>query len=216
MLVAWGNIEALKSIQKNLQRNVIFVRLVKTNGKAYHSRHMLPAIERYQGLVAKTKKRVTQTDSSSNIKMVSSVTNSVLPSDAVLNETYWSTNIVNPVLFNQAVQIALNCENTPKVDILIEIGPHSALSGPVRQIKANMQDDKLQYLPTLLRNFPCANQVLKLVGELFLRNYTLDLARVTAIEEVYQSGKIIPRMGNLIVDLPPYQWDKTKMYWAES
>jgi acyl transferase domain-containing protein/NADPH:quinone reductase-like Zn-dependent oxidoreductase len=211
-----GGMETLKSIEGTLQAENIFARLVKTNGKAYHSRHMLPAVQKYERLIAEARPRTTQRNMSSNTKMVSSVTNSVLASDAVLDEKYWSANPVNPVLFNQAVQTALKSKEIPKLDVLIEIGPHSALSGPVRQIKTHLQEDKLQYLPTLLRDFPCANQVLKLAGELFLRNYPLDLARVTAIEEVYPSGKIIPRTGNLIVDLPPYQWDKTKRYWAES
>nr|D2E9X0.1 RecName: Full=Reducing polyketide synthase DEP5; AltName: Full=Depudecin biosynthesis cluster protein 1 [Alternaria brassicicola]ACZ57548.1 polyketide synthase [Alternaria brassicicola] len=211
-----GSVEILKSIEGTLQAEGIFARLVKTNGKAYHSRHMLPAVERYESLIGKARQATTQKHVSSKTKMVSSVTNSVLADDAVLDEKYWSANLVSPVLFNQAVQTALKCKEVPEVDILIEIGPHSALSGPLRQIKTYLHADKLQYLPTLVRGFPCANQVLKLAGELFLRNYPLDLARVTAIEEVYPSGKIIPRMGNLIVDLPPYQWDKTKRYWAES
>ncbi|QRC99347.1 hypothetical protein JI435_066760, partial [Parastagonospora nodorum SN15] len=122
---------------------------------------------------------------------------------------YWGANLISRVLFNQAVQTALTSKMLPKIDILIEIGPYSALSGPIRQIQTELQADKLQCLPALVRGLPCAEQVLKLAGELFLRNYPVDLARVTAIEEAYQSGKIIPQRGNLI-------WDKTRKYWAES
>ncbi|KAH8692502.1 polyketide synthase [Phaeosphaeriaceae sp. PMI808] len=211
-----GSIDILKSIETTLQAEDIFARLVKTNGKAYHSRHMLPAIERYENLIRKARQAVSHGYRSNEIKMVSSVTNSVLADDAVLDEKYWSANLVSPVLFNQAIQTALTSKEVPKIDILIEIGPHSALSGPIRQIKTELQAEKLQYLPTLVRGFPCAEQALKLAGELFLRNYPIDLARVAAIEQVYPSGKIIPLKGNLIVDLPPYQWDKTKRYWAES
>ncbi|KAF1841194.1 polyketide synthase [Cucurbitaria berberidis CBS 394.84] len=211
-----GSIDSLKSIEGTLQAEGIFARLVKTNGKAYHSRHMLPAVERYENLIRKSRQAINHEHVSSEVKMVSSVTNSVLAENVVLDEKYWSANLVSPVLFNQAIRTALTSKEVPKIDILIEIGPHSTLSGPIRQIKTELQADKLQYLPTLARGFPCAEQVLKLAGELFLRNYPLDLARVTGIEEVYPSGKIIPRTGNLIVDLPPYQWDKTKRYWAES
>ncbi|KAJ0295368.1 hypothetical protein COL516b_012632 [Colletotrichum fioriniae] len=211
-----GNVDALKTIEANLQTEGIFARLVKTNGKAYHSRHMLPATEKYESLIRKARQASLTKLMSDKAKMVSSVTNSVLCEDAVLDEKYWSANLVSPVLFNQAVQTALTSKDLPAIDILIEIGPHSALSGPIRQIKTEMKAEKLQYLPTLTRGSRCAEQVLKLAGELFLRNYPLGLATVTAIEEVYPSGKIIPRKGNLIVDLPPYQWDKTKKFWAES
>ncbi|EXF75878.1 hypothetical protein CFIO01_00363 [Colletotrichum fioriniae PJ7] len=211
-----GNVDALKTIEANLQTEGIFARLVKTNGKAYHSRHMLPATEKYESLIRKARQASLTKLMSDKAKMVSSVTNSVLFEDAVLDEKYWSANLVSPVLFNQAVQTALTSKDLPAIDILIEIGPHSALSGPIRQIKTEMKAEKLQYLPTLIRGSRCAEQVLKLAGELFLRNYPLGLATVTAIEEVYLSGKIIPRKGNLIVDLPPYQWDKTKKFWAES
>ncbi|CCF33226.1 hypothetical protein CH063_00138 [Colletotrichum higginsianum] len=211
-----GNVDALKEIEGTLQAEGVFARLVKTNGKAYHSRHMLPAVEKYEALVRKARQTSLTRLVSEKAKMVSSVTNSVLPEDAVLDEKYWSANLVSPVLFNQAVQTALTSKDVPKIDILIEVGPHSALSGPIRQIKAELKAEKLHYLPTLVRGSRCAEQVLKLAGELFLRNYPLDLATVTAVEEVYPSGKIIPRRGNLIVDLPPYQWDKTKKFWAES
>ncbi|OHE97149.1 hypothetical protein CORC01_07590 [Colletotrichum orchidophilum] len=211
-----GNVDALKMIEGTLQAEGVFARLVKTNGKAYHSRHMLPAVEKYEHLIRKARQTSLTRLVSEKAKMVSSVTNSVLPEDAVLDEKYWSANLVSPVLFNQAVQTALTNKDLPAIDILIEIGPHSALSGPIRQIKTELKAEKLQYLPTLIRGSRCAEQVLKLAGELFLRNYPLDLATVTAIEEVYPSGKIIPRKGNLIVDLPPYQWDKTKKFWAES
>ncbi|KXH50581.1 hypothetical protein CSAL01_11461 [Colletotrichum salicis] len=211
-----GNVDSLKTMEESLQAEGIFVRLVKTNGKAYHSRHMLPATEKYESLICKARQTSLTRLMSDKAKMVSSVTNSVLFEDAVLDEKYWSANLVSPVLFNQAVQTALTNKDLPAIDILIEIGPHSALSGPIRQIKTEIKAEKLQYLPTLIRGSRCAEQVLNLAGELFLRNYPLDLATVTAIEEVYPSGKIIPRKGNLIVDLPPYQWDKTKKFWAES
>ncbi|KAL7757381.1 hypothetical protein ACKLNR_011908 [Fusarium oxysporum f. sp. zingiberi] len=147
--------------------------------------------------------------------MVSSVTNSFLKENTVLDEKDWSANLTSPVLFNQAVQTAL-ARKDMAIDTLIEIGPHSALSGPIRQIKDYLSADKIQYLPTLIRCARCAEQVLKLAGELFLRDYPIDLHRITAIEELSPSGKITSRRGHLIVDLPPYQWDKAKKFWAES
>ncbi|KAI0379327.1 polyketide synthase [Hypomontagnella monticulosa] len=212
-----GDAESLKKLQETFNDKAIFARIVKTGGKAYHSYHMKPAAETYESYVRSAGLNIGAKNRPvlEKAKMVSSVTNAVLPEDAVLDEKYWSANLLNPVLFNQAVQ---TIANTPELaDItMIEVGPHSALSGPIKQIKAEFKFEKLKYLPTLLRGADCATSMLKLAGELWLAGYPLDLARATSIEEMSPSGKIRARGGNFIVDLPPYQWDKTKKFWAES
>ncbi|RYP64004.1 hypothetical protein DL771_008975 [Monosporascus sp. 5C6A] len=204
-----GNASDLMAIEKILIKEGIFARLLKTNGKAYHSFQMLPAVEKYEALIRQARLGGLKQPKIEKAKMVSSVTNAILAKDEVLDAAYWSANLLNPVLFNQATQTALAHKDLPSIDILIEIGPHSALAGPVRQIKTELNLDKLQYLPTLVRGADCASQMLTLAGHLSLRNYPLNLERVTAIEETYPRGKVLPRNGNLIVDLPPYQWDNT-------
>nr|ART35008.1 polyketide synthase [Fusarium bulbicola] len=210
-----GDVEALKVLEADLKAERTFARILHTNGKAYHSSHMLSAVDRYEGLLRDSRGNGLPRLMFDKTEMVSSVTNSFFKENTVLDEKYWSTNLTSPVLFNQAVQTAL-ARKDMAIDTLIEIGPHSALSGPIRQIKAHLGADKVQYLPTLIRGASCAEQALKLAGELFLRDYPIDLQRITAIEELSPSGKITSRQGHLIVDLPPYQWDKTKKFWAES
>ncbi|PKY06130.1 hypothetical protein P168DRAFT_280966 [Aspergillus campestris IBT 28561] len=148
--------------------------------------------------------------------MVSSVTNAILPENASLDETYWSANLVSPVKFNQALHTIGNSGELKHVDLLIEIGPHSALAGPIRQIKSAGNFTQWEYLPSLTRNTDCAVSMLCLAGNLFLRGYPLAIDRVTAIEEISKVGKASYQTGNLIVDLPPYQWDLNKRLWAES
>ncbi|KAJ2990433.1 hypothetical protein NUW58_g2948 [Xylaria curta] len=212
-----GDSAALQQLQETLEKENIFAKLVKTGGKAYHSSHMAPASAKYEALVNHAMSCLpTQYLQKQKLKMVSSVTNTVLSHDRVLDAAYWSANLLSPVLFNQAVQTICKDSQFSNVDILIEIGPHSALSGPIKQIKAGFGLEKLQYLPTLIRGANCAASVLKLVGELFLANFPVDLENVTSIEEISPSGKLCRRSGSLIVDLPPYQWDKTKRFWAES
>lgn len=212
-----GDADALEAVQKNLTEDKVFARLVKTSGKAYHSHHMQPAAEPYEASIRRAKlKMASDVRLAEKVPMVSSVTNSMLSKDTELDEVYWSSNLLSPVLFNQAIQTIGTSPDLAHIDTLIEIGPHSALSGPIRQIKAEYKLDKLQYLPTLNRGEDCASSMLKLAGELFLRDYPLDLKRITAIEETFPSGKIRPKIGNLIVDLPTYQWGKNKKFWAES
>jgi len=164
-----GDAIALKTIDKDLSANSIFARFVKTNGKAYHSHHMQPAAAKYEALVRHARlDMLPEAPPSANAKMVSSVTNSILPEETVLDEAYWSANLLSPVLFNQVIQKIGTSPEFASVDMLIEIGPHSALSGPIRQIKTEYKFEKLQYLPTLIRGEDSASSLLKLAGELFL------------------------------------------------
>lgn len=212
-----GDEAAISELYQKLTSEKIFARQVKTSGKAYHSPHMAPASVRYEVLVKEAKEGLVPFDMpiSTDARMVSSVNNATLPKGAVLDETYFSRNLRQPVLFNQAVQTILRDPEFADVNLFIEVGPHSAMGGPIRQIKKELDAGHLDYLPTMLRGENAATQLLKLAGELFLRDYPLDMDRITSIEEATSSGKVVCRRGAFIVDLPPYQWSK-KSYWAEA
>ena len=91
---------------------------------------------------------------------------------------------------------------------MIEIDPHSALSGPFKQICALNKFDHLSYVPTLVRKCSDTDQILSVAGSLFLAGYPVDLAEVNS--HIYGGDKdrrITPRARTkyLLVDLPPYQ-----------
>ncbi|KAK8859176.1 lovastatin nonaketide synthase [Apiospora arundinis] len=214
-----GDAPAIEKLRGELTDLKIFARAVRTSGKAYHSAHMAPAAERYEQLFRSAKESMLPFDLplSTDAKMVSSVTNSVIPPDQAVDEVYFSQNLRSPVLFNQAVQTIMTSSEFAKVDMLIEVGPHSAMGGPIRQIKSALGHAKMEYLPTLVRGEDSAARMLMLAGELFLRNYGLDIDRVTSVEALDSGkvGKVVCKRGDLIVDLPPYQWSR-KSYWAEN
>ncbi|KAL5371652.1 hypothetical protein DPSP01_014110 [Paraphaeosphaeria sporulosa] len=204
-----GDAAALEEVKTKL--GSIFARIVKTNGKAYHSHHMAPVAAIYEEYLYKAEAHIPKDVKVQRPgRMVSSVTNSLLPEDAVVDGAYWSQNLANPVLFNQAFQTIATSDEFADVDMFIEVGPHSAMAGPIKQIKGEF-GYKHDYAPTLLRNTDSAAQLLKLAGELYLRDYKpLNLERVAAIEE--ESGLL---KGQFLVDLPTYQWTYKKELWAE-
>lgn len=211
-----GDADVLKVIKSKLDADNVFARAVKTGGKAYHSHHMAPVGVEYEALIRKAKEHQPfDSPTPTGARMVSSVTNSLIDKDATIDETYWSANLRSPVLFNQAVQTITKHPILSKVDLLIEIGPHSALSGPIKQIKSEFSLEKLQYLPTLIRGADSATKLLELAGELFLRDYPIDMDRLTTIEEALPGGKIQNMQGSFIVDLPSYQWNR-KEFWGEA
>ncbi|KAK7953549.1 polyketide synthase [Apiospora saccharicola] len=213
-----GDADAIEEVRKELDSKKVFARLVKTNGKAYHSHHMKPVSRMYEASVRRARRAAIDWDTrlTTNATMVSSVYNAALPPDANIDERYWSANLLSPVLFNQAIQTITSSKEFGDVDLFIEIGPHSAMAGPIRQIKASCKLRHLNYLPSLTRNNDSAAALLQLAGELFLRGYDFDMSRVTAIEDSSSSGKVWVRSGGFVADLPTYQWDKTKQYFAEA
>ena len=130
-----GDADALKAVQAKLDAEKIFARPVKTGGKAYHSSHMKAVADKYKAHIQHAKALSPfERPLPSKAKMVSSVTDSVLDPTFVVDENYWCQNLTSPVLFNQAIQRIATDDQFSKVDVMIEIGPHSALSGPIRQI----------------------------------------------------------------------------------
>lgn len=210
-----GDADAIEKLRLKLDADKIFARVVKTSGKAYHSHHMAPVAAQYEAYIQAARAAHVEYEddalqSRDDVVMVSSVTNSVLPQGSHLDEKYWSSNLRNPVLFNQAIQTVLSTPELSDIDVFLEIGPHSVLSGPVKQIKAHLGADTVDYLPTLLRGEDSAVRLLNFAGQLFLRNYPLDM---TSVVQAYAPASSPP--GLTIVDLPPYQWNYTRPFWAE-
>ena len=211
-----GDADAIEVVKERLEADQVFARAVKTGGKAYHSHHMAPVAVRYEALIRKAKQyQPFDPPGFTKAQMVSSVTNSVILEDAIIDETYWSANLRSPVLFNQAVQTITKHPAFSNVDLLIEIGPHSALSGPIKQIRSEFGLEKLQYLPSMVRGADSAAKLLELAGQLFLRDYPLDTEKITTIEETLPGGKIHNTKGSFIVDLPSYQWNRKEL-WGEA
>lgn len=211
-----GDLDAINAIEEKLLANGIFTRPVKTGGKAYHSKHMDTVSSKYRDLILQAKGRLPfDSPTPSNAMMVSSVTNAKLVKGSVVDQEYWCRNLVSPVLFNQAVQTIATDETLSAVNLLIEIGPHSALSGTIRQVCISHGFDKLTYLPTLVRNEDAAVRLLKTAGELYLRGYQLNMERVASIETMSSKGKIVSTKGSILVDLPTYQWNYARNLWAE-
>lgn len=211
-----GDANALEIVKSKLDAANIFAKYVKTGGKAYHSHHMKPVFAKYTELIRRAKDTLFfESPQPSDAVMISSVSNSEITSDTVADGQYWSANLCNPVLFNQAIQNVLKNDQLDKIDLLIEIGPHPALSGPIRQICEFVGPENLKYLPTLVRDEDSASQLLKLAGELFLKNYPLDTKQLTLVEEILPSGKIHRFEGSVIVDLPTYKWNYSVNWWME-
>lgn len=136
------------------------------------------------------------------VPFYSSVSGKILKDDGALSPQYWVENLVSPVLFYSAVNLVL--DTLPSTKVFLEIGPHSALAGPVRQIiRAHPNAQGAEHVATLVRNSNAATDILNTAGQLWLRNVDLNFSQ------------IIPK-GRFLTDLPAYHWHYEGKYWEES
>lgn len=136
------------------------------------------------------------------VPFFSTVISKAIVEAAKLDPLYWRTNLESPVLFYGAIKKILS---EPTQDhLFVEVGPHSALAGPLRQIFQTTTTEKLPtYIPTLVRDGDGTKSLLTTLGQLHLQAVPIDFAAVT-------SGR------RVLTDLPTYPWRHDRNYWSES
>ncbi|KAF8846720.1 hypothetical protein BDZ45DRAFT_755700 [Acephala macrosclerotiorum] len=116
---------------------------------------------------------------------------------STLQPSYWVANLTQAVRFSEALTTMLGPANGHKtgVNMLVELGPHSALAGPV------------PYASALIRKKDAVRTAVDLAGALFGKGVTVNIGAVN-----------FPKPGKppaLLVDLPRYPWNHSNKYWHE-
>ncbi|KAL8728510.1 MAG: hypothetical protein Q9166_005332 [cf. Caloplaca sp. 2 TL-2023] len=190
-----GDTDAVEMVTTRIRKSGtnILARKMQVD-KAYHSYHMAEIGEHYHSLIVSCvgEKRATKL-------FFSSVTGGLV--DFGLGPKYWQQNMESPVLFNSAVSSILRHRIGANA-VFLEVGPHSALAGPLRQILVH-EGSKASYVSTMIRNRDCSETFLSAVGSLWSLQVPL------ALEALFPSG-------SCLTDLPPYPWDHEESYWYES
>ncbi|KAM7190948.1 lovastatin nonaketide synthase [Rhypophila sp. PSN 637] len=198
-----GDAEAVKSVMAALRQDSpdVFVRALQVDN-AYHSHHMKPYGEAYEQSISSIQ------SCPPTIPFFSSVTGKKYDGQTTppgtLDAPYWRSNLESPVLFNTAVSNIMSSIANP---LMLEIGPHSALAGPLRQIFAASGGKSYTYIPSLQRGKDDTECLLTTLGTLWTHDHNSD-------------GLIFPHLSSspprVLTDLPSYQWDHSKSYWRES
>ncbi|KAL0935770.1 KR domain-containing protein [Colletotrichum truncatum] len=186
----------------------VLARLLKID-KAYHSYHMAEVGEWYRKAL---EDHNIVAGGARSCLFYSSVTGKLLQPSESLGPEYWKSNLESPVLFSTAVsQILQNPElaqQQPNRSVLLEVGPHSAMAGPLRQITANaVPPVTLPYVSAMIRSRNCVESYLTAIGKLHQLNVKIDL------------GSLLPRGSGtnpFLPDLPRYAWDHEETAWWES
>jgi acyl transferase domain-containing protein len=162
---------------------------------AYHSAHMEQFGARYQEFIQDQAGKFGE-----DVYFYSSISGQMMSPTSKLDSSYWRRNLESPVLFYSAMKKMLD-ENA-KGQLFLEIGPHSTLQGPIRQIFKESGRKNLSYCATMSRKGNSAVDILNAVGQLYVNAISVDF-------QTMHSGRVLS-------DLPTYSWHYDAEYWDES
>ncbi|PQE13487.1 hypothetical protein CJF32_00005378 [Rutstroemia sp. NJR-2017a WRK4] len=201
-----GDLDAITQVKKVFEEEKKFVRLLKVD-TAYHSHHMLHCSDAYVESLRACKIQVNKTRDTSCTWYSSVIGGQAMDAVDTLQDTYWVDNMVNAVLFMEAVTSAASKD----LNIAIEVGPHPALKGPASQNISDVRD-KLEYCGVLSRG---DNDI-----EAFSDALGFVWAQLGSAAVNFESfaSKVSPSSPSpkLVTGLPAYQWDKSRVHWHES
>ena len=215
-----GHKDQLQRLVHHLADQHIFARQLSVN-VAYHSAQMKSIASEYLTLMGKLDPRKM----TSNTKMVSSVTGYFVNCEDTGKGEYWVQNMVLPVQFSKAMETC--CSRNSHESVLkkldrshtlelvthtwIELGPHSALRAPTRDIlKAVDRLDQVTYNSALVRDKPANSTFLDSLGKLYCQNVNVDLGKL------FTSSSAQQKPPKVVHDLPQYPFDHSTLYWEEA
>ncbi|KAL8402829.1 hypothetical protein RB596_009256 [Gaeumannomyces avenae] len=227
-----GDVGKLDALVEMLKNDKVFARRLNVE-IAYHSRHMKPIVDdyrRYMGDISSDLPAPAQEGQTP--VYFSSLEGGLIPTSRLQSPDYWVDNLVSPVRFHEAVTQLLQSDlNTgslghgkEQITDLLEIGPHSALRGPLRSIIQQARGaaaSKVGYETILKRNESAVDTSLGAAGTLFCRGFPVDLAAVNRQRPAAAAaaGRLDGADGDpvkMLTDLPSYPFNHTKEYWLES
>ncbi|CAH0028125.1 unnamed protein product [Clonostachys rhizophaga] len=211
-----GDESAINKIQQAAEKDGIFNRKLKIE-LAYHSRHMQAVADSYLDAITPFYlDNTTLVGKEDQLPQFFSSVVGHLVEPEFVDASYWVKNLVQPVKFSDALQSLLTSSESKigtgqvQPNLLVEIGPHSALKGPinqtvdlVRQVSNQGKKMVFNYLPSLVRGSGAEDTLLALASDLF-----------TLGAKIYLGGVNQTDINNaeVLTELPAYCWDHSTHY----
>ncbi|KAH8664734.1 polyketide synthase [Xylariales sp. PMI_506] len=207
-----GERTALLDLQQAFNDKKVFNRLLQIE-TAYHSPQMQSVAREYKQAISDISPLPN-----TSVQFHSSVLGHLI-SPTELTAEYWVANLCSPVQFVAALDSVLYADAKKKttrtkskaIHSLVEVGPHSALAGPIKQFKTARKDfDAVDYDTMLVRGKDAAVTAMELASRLWSKGVAVDLGKVNnATRSPLTNSKVM-------VDLPSYPWNHSTSYWHES
>ncbi|KAI0442806.1 polyketide synthase [Xylaria telfairii] len=206
-----GDISAVNEVAERLAGNGIFARKLNVP-LAYHSHHMQAMAKDYTDALCEV--MTSAPGQWSGALFASPVTGDILTSAQLLTPEHFVRNLVSPVLFAEAFEkmcfgradgssSGQEEDSEAYIDMVVEIGAHGTLAGPIRQILKGRKN--LPYVSLLKRHSHAVHTVQDAACMLLSQGYPVTLADVNGHAD-----------GNFVPGLPGYAWNHSTQHWAES
>ena len=206
-----GDLSAIDELGQMLKQKHIFARKLKVE-TAYHSPQMnvvsMPYMESLSDIEPKA--------AYENCRMYSAVTG-VNTDSSELGPINWVRNLVSPVLFYDAFYELLRPtqaggrSTANSVDVLVELGPHSTLQGAVNQTMTKHDIRNVTYLSMLSRGRNAVETAVTAAAALYAQGVPVHVNQVNMSADGMNHESPKP-----LVNLPPYAWNHSRTFWAES
>ncbi|KAK3368030.1 hypothetical protein B0H63DRAFT_424209 [Podospora didyma] len=193
-----GDEEAIDRVGKMFQEKGVFNRKLFVD-VAYHSPHMKLIAESYLDNIRHIQPPKDMT--TSTVEFYSSLRGRKIDLSE-LGPEYWVDNLTQAVRFSTSLQQL--CKQH-KPGMLVEVGPHAALKGPIMQTlkKIGLASTKISYLPTLVRDQDATKTCLQMAGQLFMRGHDLNYYNINHNREEKERP-------DLVSGLFAYPWSRQR------
>ncbi len=203
-----GDVSGLDQLEALLKKDNVFARRLKVDA-AWHSHHMNAVADAYY---ASMDGKVRPAQDTLDMVFSSPATGARLDdAEAIGSPAHWVRSLTGPVRFVEAFSSMCfdGSDTEPAVDMVIEVGPHAALSGPIQDIFGMPQFRNLTipYATCLIRKQNAVDTMHALVGSLIQNGYPVNLAAVN-----FPFGK---QGLTVLHDLPHYPWNHQIRHWQE-
>jgi acyl transferase domain-containing protein len=214
-----GDRPQLATLAIALEKRNIFHRYLHVD-LAYHSPHMEVVAAEYLEQI----QSLEYGDCNRRAIMISSVTGDAINGVALNRPEYWVDNMLKPVLFSAAIKrlcfppgsalrkrLDGSHRNYIVVKSLVEIGPHAALQGPIRDtIKSYSPSSTIGYFSAMKRASPSDKTFLSVLGQMACRGVDINFALTNKLAR----HEIISNQEPLVLpNLPEYPFDHSQNYW---
>lgn len=209
-----GDLVAIQELEEQLVAEGVFARRVKVQA-AYHSHHMQAIAGDY---LASLKNIIKPGKKFGTVIFSSPTTGNRETEVGIMGSAqHWVNNMLNPVRFAESFQNM--CFTTPEslgpgerlqnVDIVLEVGPHGMLQGPIQQMMALpvFENVRIPYLSCLMRGQSAVHTMQTLASSLLGWGYRVDMAALN-----FPCGA---HDVKVIHDLPTYPWNHENSHWWE-
>ncbi|KAF2469547.1 uncharacterized protein BDR25DRAFT_356261 [Lindgomyces ingoldianus] len=203
-----GEAEALADAKEYLESQGISARMLRV-GRAYHSPFMSAYSSQY---LTDLQACCIRYQPASGPAWISSVHG--YPMDIAsdsLNDMHWLDNLVNPVLFMEALEQAM--EDHGPFPAALEIGPHPALESPIIHTVLKSSGSAIPHHGTLARGSDDFDALMEALAFL----WSIENPPSIDLSKFWRACKGVGFKPPLrLKDLPNYPWDHSVSYWRES